>query len=219
MLEVGAGAGAMTRFLYGRELIVATDKETPYVDRLRNAFRRRPGIIVERFDPDVADTQDMARYAFDTVTCINVLEHTADDVGALRRMHELLVPGGRVIVFVPAGKALYGALDQSVGHMRRYEKDELIAKLREAGFEIDDVGYQNRISKAAWWLNSKVLKRRGLPAAQSKLFDRFVPLIRALEGKSPASGLSLVAIGRKSDEVLRADPGGRRRDAAAPAQL
>jgi glycosyltransferase involved in cell wall biosynthesis len=219
VLEVGAGAGAMTRFLYGRELIVATDKETPYVDRLRNAFRRRPGIIVERFDPDVADTQDMARYAFDTVTCINVLEHTADDVGALRRMYELLVPGGRVIVFVPAGKALYGALDQSVGHMRRYEKDELIAKLREAGFEIDDVGYQNRISKAAWWLNSKVLKRRGLPAAQSKLFDRFVPLIRALEGKSPASGLSLVAIGRKSDEALRADPGGRRRDATAPAQL
>src|SRR5204863_29199 len=112
VLEVGAGSGTMTRFLYGRELIVATDKETPYVDRLRNAFRRRPGIIVERFDPDVADRQDLVRYAFDTVTCINVLEHTADDVGALRRMHELLVPGGRVIVFVPAGKALYGALDQ-----------------------------------------------------------------------------------------------------------
>ena len=58
-----------------------------------------------------------------------------------------------------------------------------------------------------------------LPAAQSKLFDRFVPLIRALEGKAPASGLSLVAIGRKSDEALRSDSGGRRRDATAPAQL
>jgi len=221
VLEVGAGTGAMTRFLYGRELIVATDKETPYVDRLRNAFRRRPGIAVERFDPDAADTQDLARYAFDTVTCINVLEHTADDAGALRRIHALLAPGGRVIVFVPAGHALFGTMDQSVGHMRRYEKDELIAKLREAGFEVEDVGYQNRISKAAWWLNSKVLKRRGLPLAQSRIFDRFVPLIRALEGARPASGLSLVAIGRKSgdDEALRADSGGRRRDTPAAAQL
>jgi glycosyltransferase involved in cell wall biosynthesis len=219
VLEVGAGAGAMTRFLYGRELIVATDKETPYVDRLRNAFRRRPGIIVERFDPDANDTQDLARYAFDTVTCINVLEHTADDAGALRRMYELLAPGGRVIVYVPAGKELFGTLDESVGHARRYEKDELVAKLREAGFEVEDVAYQNRAGKAAWWLNSKVFKRRGLPLAQSRLFDRLVPLIRALEGDSPASGLSLVAIGRKSDEALRADSGGRRRDTPAAAEL
>jgi glycosyltransferase involved in cell wall biosynthesis len=197
VLEVGAGTGAMTRFLYGRELIVATDKETPYVDRLRNAFRRRPGMLVERFDPDADDTQELARHGFDTVTCINVLEHTADDVAALRRMHDLLVPGGRVIVFVPAGRALYGTLDQSVGHIRRYEKEELVEKLRHAGFEIDDVGYQNRISKAAWWLNSKVLKRRGLPLAQSRIFDRCVPLIRTLEGEKPASGLSLIAVAHR----------------------
>src|SRR3989440_10918151 len=96
-LEVGAGSGAMTRFLYGRELIVATDKETPYLDRLRNGFRRRPGIAVERLDLDTDDALDLARYSFDTVTCINVLEHTSDDVAALRRVHQLLVPGGRVI--------------------------------------------------------------------------------------------------------------------------
>ncbi|HEV8432386.1 MAG TPA: glycosyltransferase family 2 protein, partial [Thermoanaerobaculia bacterium] len=39
VLEIGAGSGTMTRFLYGRELIVATDRETPYLDRLRNRFR------------------------------------------------------------------------------------------------------------------------------------------------------------------------------------
>src|SRR4029078_7904227 len=108
-----------------------------------------------------------------------------------------------VIVFVPAGHELFGAMDQSVGHMRRYEKEELIAKLREGGVEIEDAGYQNRIAKAAWWVNSKLLKRRGLPLAQSRIFDRFVPLIRALEGDSPASGLSLAAVGRKSAGALR----------------
>jgi len=187
----------MTRFLYGRELIVATDKERPYIDRLRNAFRRRPGIIVERLDLETDDGLDLSRYAFDTVLCINVLEHTADDVAALRRAHRLLQAGGREVVFVPAGKDLYGSLDRGVGHQRRYEKDELIAKLQQAGFEVEDISFQNQIARMVWWLNSRVLNRQGLPAAQSRIFDRLVPLLKALEGQRPPSGLSLIAIGRK----------------------
>jgi SAM-dependent methyltransferase len=187
----------MTRFLYGRELIVATDKETPYIDRLRNAFRRRPGIAVERCDLDSDLALDLSRYSFDTVTCINVLEHTDDDVAALRRANQLLVPGGRVIVFVPAGKRLFGALDRGVGHQRRYDKDELVNKLTEAGFAVEEVSFQNRAAKLAWWLNSRVFKRSALPAAQSRIFDRLVPLFRVLEGERPGTGLSLIAIGRK----------------------
>jgi len=198
VLEAGAGNGTMTRFFYGRDLIVAGDKETPYVDRLRNAFRRRPGIEVERVDLESDDVLALKRYAFDTVTLINVLEHTLDDGAALKRVHELLVPGGRVVIYVPAGKSLFGAMDRGVGHERRYEKEELMAKLRDAGFDIEYSGFQNRLAKIAWWLNSKVLRRGGLPSGQSRLFDRMVPMLRALEGENPSSGLSLIAVGRKS---------------------
>ena len=202
VLEVGAGSGAMTRFLYGRELIVATDKETPYVDRLQNAFRRRPGIIVERLDLESDDSLDVARYSFDTVTLINVLEHTADDDAALKRANQLLSPGGRVIVFVPASKELFGALDEGMGHLRRYDRDELAKKIAAAGFEVEHIAYQNRVSKLAWRLNSRVLSRRALPAGQSRLFDYLVPMLRAFEGKNPSSGLSLIAIGRKPGSVM-----------------
>src|SRR5438874_3531027 len=198
VLEVGAGSGTMTRFLYGRELIVTTDKERPYIDRLRNAFRRRPGIIVERLDLDNDDALDLSRYAFDTVLCINVLEHTADDAAALRRANQLLQPGGRIVVFVPAGKDLYGSLDRGVGHQRRYEKDELMEKLRQAEFEVEEVAFQNEIARLAWWLNSRVLNRQGLPSAQSRIFDRLVPMLKTLEGDRPSSGLSLIAVGRKA---------------------
>jgi glycosyltransferase involved in cell wall biosynthesis len=197
VLETGAGSGTMTRFLYGRELIVAADKETAYVDRLRNAFRRRPGIFVERVDLESDDALALRHYNFDTVTCINVLEHTADDAGALRRAHQLLVDGGRVVIFVPAGKSLFGSMDRGIGHQRRYEKAELIAKLQEAGFEVEHVSFQNRIARIAWWLNAKVFAHRALPSAQSRVFDFLVPLFRALEGENPSNGLSLIAIGRK----------------------
>ncbi len=197
VLEVGAGSGAMTRFLYGRELIVASDRETPYVDRLRNAFRRRPGILVEHVDLESDDALALASHRFDTVTAINVLEHTGDDLGALRRAHQLLQPGGRVVVFVPAGRALFGSMDRGIGHQRRYEKDELVGKLQQAGFEVEHVSFQNRIAKLAWWLNAKLLGRKALPSGQSRVFDRFVPLFRALEGENPSTGLSLIAVGVK----------------------
>src|SRR6185503_13059131 len=111
--------------------------------------RRRPGIIIERLDLDDDSALDLSRYSFDTVMCVNILEHTADDAAALRRVNQLLVPGGRVVVFVPAGKSLFGSLDRGVGHQRRYEKDELAAKLREAGFEVEQMSFQNQAGRLA----------------------------------------------------------------------
>jgi len=197
ILEIGGGSGAMTRFFYGRELVVATDRETAYVDRLRNAFRRRPGIVVERADLESDTALELAHYDFDTVTCINVLEHTADDVAALKRARQLLRAGGRVIVFVPAGKSLFGSMDEGIGHQRRYEKAELAEKLQQAGFSVEHVSFQNRIARIAWWLNARVLGRKALPSGQSRVFDRLVPLFRSIEGENPSSGLSLIAVGRK----------------------
>ncbi len=197
VLEAGAGSGAMTRFFYGRELIVAADKETAYVDRLRNAFRRRPGVVVERMDLESDDALRLAHHQFDTVAAINVLENTTDDAGALRRAHQLLQPGGRVIVFVPAGRSLFGSMDRGIGHQRRYEKDELVEKVQQAGFEVEHVSFQNVIGKAAWWVNARLLRRKALPSGQSRVFDRLVPLFRALEGENPSTGLSLIVVGKK----------------------
>jgi glycosyltransferase involved in cell wall biosynthesis len=197
VLEAGAGNGTMTRFLYGRELIVATDTETAYVDRLRNAFRRRPGVVVERFDLESDDPHELAHHRFDTVLAINVLERTSDDNKALRNAHALLEDGGRVVIFVPAGPSLFGSMDRGIGHQRRYTKNELLAKLEESGFEVESIGFQNRAAKLAWWLNAKVFGRRELPSAQSRVFDFLVPLMRELDGAHPSSGLSLIAIGRK----------------------
>ena len=198
ILEAGAGSGTMTRFMYGRELIVAGDRETAYYDRLRNMFRRRPGIEVERVDLESDSVLPLAARRFDTVTCINVLEHTADDVGALRRAHALLQPGGRVVIFTPADGSLFGSLDRGIGHQRRYEKEELVEKLQSAGFVVQHVSFQNQLARLAWRVNARLLGRKSLPSGQSRVFDRLVPLLRRLEGDDPSSGLSLIAVGRKT---------------------
>src|SRR5688572_18724176 len=201
VLEVGSGTGNMTRLLYGRDLIVATDMEPAYLHILRNRFRRQPTIKVAPLDLEKDDHKNLVEHEFDTVVCLNVLEHIKDDQGALERLHEVLVPGGRLLLFVPADQSLFGTLDTQVGHHRRYSPESLEAVIRAAGFEVRQLSYHNVYGRFGWWMNGRVLKRRHLPGAQSRIFDFFVPVLRRLEGANPKKGLSLVAVAERPMEA------------------
>src|ERR1051326_5664350 len=96
VLEVGAGTGNMTRVMYGRDLIVATDIEVPYLHVLRNRFGHFPSIRIARLDLNSDDHLALRSYEFDTVVCLNVLEHIKDDEAALRNLYDTLVPGDRL---------------------------------------------------------------------------------------------------------------------------
>jgi SAM-dependent methyltransferase len=207
VLEVGAGTGNMTRLLYGRDLIVATDVELAYLHILRNRFSRQPTIRVEALDLEKEDWKALRDTGFDTIVCFNVLEHIEGDVEALQRLYELLMPGGRLLLFVPADQNLFGTLDVQVGHHRRYTAATLERALSAAGFRIRELGYHNVFGRLGWWLNGRVLKRAHIPAAQSRLFDFLVPLLRRLEPRRPDNGLSLIAVAERphsSDGVQEA---------------
>ena len=197
VLEVGSGTGNMTRLLYGRDLIVATDLEAAYIHILQNRFRRQPTIQVAKLDLESDDWKALRHHQFDTIVCFNVLEHIEHDVDALQRMRDLLVPGGRLLLFVPADQKLYGTLDKQVGHFRRYSAETLSSVIAAAGLEIRQMSYHNIFGRLGWWFNGRVLKRRHMPAAQSRIFDFFVPLLRRIEPRAPRNGLSLVAVAEK----------------------
>ena len=198
VLEVGAGIGNMTRVMYGRELIVATDVELPYLHILRNRFARNPTIRVAKLDLNSDDDCNALKdYRFDTIVCLNVLEHIEDDRGALRRLYSLLNPGGHLLLFVPADQKLYGTIDRQVGHFRRYAFDQLKELIESEGFQVPEIFHQNYFGRFGWWLNGRLLRRAHVPANQSRIFDLFVPILRKLEGKNPRKGLSLVAVAAK----------------------
>jgi len=73
---------------------------------------------------------------FDLITMFEVMEHIEDDKGALRKINELLNEGGALLCSVPARARLWGASDVLVGHVKRYEKKELISLLEKSGFEV-----------------------------------------------------------------------------------
>ena len=48
-------------------------------------------------------------------------------------------------MYVPAFKFLYSEMDLKVGHIRRYEKNELIKKVKASGFKIIYCNYADSI--------------------------------------------------------------------------
>ena len=70
----------------------------------------------------------------DAIASLNVLEHLADDVGALAEMRRVLRAGGRAAVVVPAGPGLYDFYDRHLQHERRYARGELGARQRARAF-------------------------------------------------------------------------------------
>src|SRR5262249_576320 len=135
ILEVGSGTGNITQFLcaHGEEVMV-TDVVPSYRNELQQLFGARPNVQVGKFDLNREASAELVARSFDSVVCLNVLEHIEDDLFALEQMHRVLAPGGKMALLVPAHQFLYGEFDRAVGHYRRYDKRELLTKLKQAGF-------------------------------------------------------------------------------------
>jgi|SRR5688572_27499510 len=198
VLEVGAGTGNITQFLHaeGRE-VMATDIVQSYRSGLERLFAANPHVRVGKFDLTAKAPAEFVADPFDSIVCLNVLEHVEDDLFALAQMRDSLVVGGRLALLVPAHRFLYGAFDRAVGHFRRYEKRELAEKLKQAGFAVREMKFFSLAAALPWLINGRLLKRDYLPTGQANLANYLVPLLRLERLIGPPCGLSLIAIAQK----------------------
>jgi len=137
----------------------------------------------------------LAGFAADSCVCLNVLEHIADDVAALRAMSSVLIPGGVIVLLVPAFPSLYGPIDRNLGHYRRYTLDSLTRLAAETGLRVRKTHYVNCAGFFGWWLNSHILRRETQSEKQIAAFERLVPVLSRVEGIAhPPFGQSLFAV-------------------------
>ncbi|MCX7590435.1 MAG: glycosyltransferase [Kiritimatiellae bacterium] len=200
VLELGAGLGSLTLHLLPRHRYVVSDVDPLYLHYLETVYGQNRRVRVAKVD--VRDAECFRQFAgqFDTVLCLNLLEHAEDDLACLRNIHGALKEGGRVCLLVPHLPALFGSLDRAAGHHRRYTRRELGEKLLRTGFELEACRSFNRVSLPCWYLNGRVLRRQRVGKWQLKLFDSTIFLWRRLDRLLPWPGLSLLAVGGKRSQ-------------------
>lgn len=202
ILEVGSGTGTYSRSLlrdFPHERIALSDIDADYVRNLATAYgsERVSAHLIDLGEPDhFAGLQRR----FDTVIALNVLEHVQDDVRALKNVLDTLRPGGTLILLVPAHQVLYNRIDEAIGHYRRYAKNDLLEKVRAAGFTVDRIFYFNALSIFGWYLNGNVLKKTDVGGGLLSLYNRIVPVVRIIERLilRRKIGISLIAILQKT---------------------
>jgi SAM-dependent methyltransferase len=199
ILEIGCGTGHNLSMLarFGRVEAIEIDP----------AAR---AIASERLGRPVGDAPlpalpGVERGAYDLVAVLDVVEHIADDVAALRAMKDLLKPGGAILIAVPAHQWMWSAHDVVNHHHRRYSKTTLRRAIERAGLRANKLSYFNSLLfplAAAARVAGKVTGRQDSddsPPAKplNAAFEAVFRLERHLVGRVPmTTGLSIVTLAR-----------------------
>ena len=144
----------------------------------------------------------------DGLLALDVLEHMDDDRGALRRLAQLVRPGGLAAISVPALPDLFSEFDRIQAHRRRYLPETLRAAFEGTGFRLQHIFWWG-----AWMVPVLRRMRTGQaprPASASRTYADYlrlppwpVPWLmklafaweqgRALKGRL-STGTSLIAV-------------------------
>lgn len=198
LLEVGSGVGVMSRYLVDRgDPVVLSDHHPAYLSYLRDRFGARANVTLQILDLD--HPPYVVDQSIDTIVCLNVLEHMADDTAVLAAFARLLPDRGRLVLQVPNYPALFGSLDESYGHFRRYTRRTLTARLQEAGFHIVALRNFNPLAIPGWIVSAKLLRSRRVGVRSARLFNALVPIARRMDFLSTFAGLALIVCAERRD--------------------
>ena len=201
VVEIGCGSGGATPYIAKLpcvESLTAIDIDPVAIEKLRQ--KNIPNVIARQ-----TDFYNLEANSYDAIVCSNVIEHIEDDKEAVEKMQEILKPGGRLALLVPAHQWLYSAYDYDAGHYRRYSKASFQKIIESSDIQIDRIFYFNAIGAIGWLLINTTFCRKKSSAEgfrwSAKIFARWIlPLTKILESKiSPPIGLSVVCLATKKN--------------------
>ncbi|PYX54515.1 MAG: class I SAM-dependent methyltransferase [Acidobacteria bacterium] len=212
VLEAGCGTGNVLNVLGSacpNGLVVGMER---FFDGLPHAKRRYAGPLVQ------GDARDLPfGKKFELIAMFDVLEHIPEERETLVSLREMLAPGGKLILTVPAHQFLWSHFDEAAHHCRRYSTSQLRQSLEETGFAVDFLSQFMACIFPLVWMVRKLggLAGKGDPAASKKQAMqefRVVPgvngalrVLLSLEARWVAHqrrlpfGTSLVVVARRSD--------------------
>jgi len=206
ILDAGSGPGVFSMEvakLHPHARVLGVELEPELVERA-NTIASRAGIANCRFTRGDVTALGMEE-SFDLALTVDILEHVEEDEEAMRNLHRALRPGGRLVVHVPGYHRRWLLRGKRVnfhvpGHVRPgYHRDELVAKLERAGFQVERVrstyGTLETFTNNLSWLITGAEKRN------RHLYALAFPILLGLSwlgrGARPEWGAGLLAVARR----------------------
>ncbi len=198
-IEFGAGTGTISSRLRPHvSTLELVEPSSNLTEQLRRRFRDDPAVTVSGQTLE-AKIESATPNAYQAVVAVNLLEHIEDDRAAVKAFFEMLTPGGKLCLFVPALPLLMSAVDREFGHLRRYTRGELVANLDGAGFVVREAFYMDMLGILPWLIVYKWGRSVQFNPHNIRAYDRIgIPFTRTIETLvSPPIGKNLVVIGEK----------------------
>lgn len=198
VVELGVGVGAeVAHYLNDVQHVIGVDYNDELLSTLKKVY---PENKVEGRKVDLrGDWSELDRETADTVLALDVMEHFEDDRAFASKVFELLKPGGKLCLKVPAQSHLFGAVDEASGHFRRYDPLPLQRLMEEVGFETVSQQYMNPAGALMYRLkrNKKSNYSKTFSPSSLRLINRFMPIIASFDRVPALPGLSLTGIYRR----------------------
>ena len=218
LLDAGCGTGGMLEFLQGR----ICDLNVAGVDDAEEAVRHCQERGLSTVQLGSVEALPHADAAFDAVLSLDVLYHSGViEKRALAEMDRVLLPGGLLVLNLPAFDGLRGTHDVAVSGARRYGASQVRALLENSNFTVEIIHYWN-----AWlflpllaWRQLSRMRTEAAAAGESdlKLTPRWMNSLLAGMGKLDAGlcrelrvpfGSSVFAVARKAKRSTGGRPHG-----------
>jgi SAM-dependent methyltransferase len=111
-----------------------------------------------------------------------VFEHVQDDDALFAEVVRSLRPGGLLLMSVPIRASMWVPLDDACGHVRRYEPEDLFAKVKSFGYEVRGYGWSSAPPLILSNVQAKVL-HAGRPIATTLVQNLVFPFVAAWDGR------------------------------------
>lgn len=132
ILDVGCADGYLFPSLERFGRVYGLEPEEEIVRASAHAHRIHVGGLDAGFRPGMS---------FELILMLDVLEHLDAPGEALDTVAQLLAPGGRLVLTVPAFRLLWTRHDELNEHRTRYRRGELMGSLADAGFQAREARY------------------------------------------------------------------------------
>ncbi len=150
VLDVGCGAGNV-----GPGLRAAGAEHLTGVELVPSAAAAARRTFDEVLDGTIEDALERLEGPFDTILCLDILEHLADPEAVLVGLRGLAAPGGRLKVSVPNARQVglvydlvvrgtfgytdWGHRDRT--HLRWFTRRDIVDVIGATGWRVDDVSH------------------------------------------------------------------------------